>query len=68
MADTRTYRVPDVSCDHCKHAIESEVGALSDVEHVVVDIEGKAVTVTGSAAEPDVHAAIRTAGYEVAEA
>lgn len=68
MADTRTYRVPDVSCDHCKHAIESEVGALDDVSNVAVDIAAKQVTVDGTASDAAIHAAIEAAGYEVATA
>ena len=26
---TRTYSVPGISCDHCKHAIETEITKLS---------------------------------------
>lgn len=68
MPDTRTYRVPDVSCDHCKHAIESEVGGLDDVSDVAVDIDAKVVTVDGTASDDAIHAAIQAAGYEVAPA
>jgi len=66
MANPRTYRVPDVTCDHCKQAIESEVGGLDAVSSVTVDIEAKLVTVDGDASDAAIHAAIETAGYEVA--
>ena len=63
---TRTYSVPDISCGHCKSAIESEVGALDDVATVLVDIEARTVTVDGEASDDRIHAAIEEAGYEVA--
>lgn len=65
---TRTYSVPDISCGHCKSAIESEVGALDDVATVLVDIEARTVTVDGEASDEAIHGAIEEAGYEVAPA
>jgi copper chaperone len=59
----RTYDVPDVSCDHCKRAIESEVGALDDVDTVEVDVATKTVTVDGTASDAAVRAALEEAGY-----
>jgi copper chaperone len=64
----RTYSVPDISCGHCKSAIEGEVGALEDVATVTVDIDAKTVTVDGAASDEAIHAAISEAGYEVASA
>lgn len=71
---TRIYDVPAISCGHCKAAIEGEVGQVTGVEAVVVDIDAKQVTVEGPPAHgPDgelfddaVRAAIDEAGYEVA--
>ncbi len=63
MAET-LYHVPGVSCGHCKHAIEQEVGALDGVDSVVVDVDTKQVTVVGSVADDAVRAAIIEAGYE----
>jgi copper chaperone len=67
MSETVTYTVPDISCNHCKHAIESEVAQVQGVASVDVDVKAKTVTVV---AEPlDEHAIIRAideAGYEVA--
>ena len=34
---TATYNVPDISCDHCKHAIEGEVSQVQGVASVEVD-------------------------------
>jgi copper ion binding protein len=63
---TRIYRVPGISCDHCKHAIEGEVGKVTGVDDVDVDIEQRTVTVNGAADDSAVRAAIDDAGYEVA--
>lgn len=62
----RTYSVPGISCDHCKHAIEGEVGGVAGVEKVEVDVAGRTVLVVGEAPDGAVRAAIDEAGYEVA--
>jgi copper chaperone len=64
---TVTYSVPDISCAHCKHAIESEVSKAQGVVSVVVDVDAKTVTVVAEPLdEPAIVAAIDEAGYEVA--
>jgi len=45
MADV-TYTVPNISCVHCVHTIESELGQLSGVRRVEADLVGKKVTVS----------------------
>jgi copper chaperone len=62
----RTYSVPGISCDHCKASIEGEVGRLSGVERVDVDVEARTVLVVGAAADDAICGAIDEAGYEVA--
>jgi copper chaperone CopZ len=62
---TRTYTVPGISCDHCRRAIEADVGGVTGVERVVVDVAARTVAVTGDAADDAVRAAIGDAGYEV---
>lgn len=66
MSTTRTYDVPDISCGHCKAAIEGEVGQLDGVAEVTVDVDARTVTVTGDASDDAIHAAVEEAGYEVA--
>ena len=61
----RTYSVPTISCEHCKRAIEAEVGKLDDVDIVEVDVVEKIVTVQGAARDDVVRSAIEDAGYEV---
>lgn len=66
MSDTVTYRVPGVSCEHCRSAITSEVSGVAGVESVDVDLEAKTVTVSGAPLDEEaVVAAIDEAGYEV---
>ncbi len=47
MSDTRhvVLNVPNVSCRHCKMAIESAVSGLAGVDRVDVDVEAKSVAV-----------------------
>lgn len=62
-----TYRVPDMSCDHCKHAVSSELLQVAGVASVDVDLETKLVTVHGEALDDtELRAAIDEAGYEAA--
>ncbi len=42
---TLTYKIPTVSCGHCKMRIESEVGKLPGVASVNVDVDSKLATV-----------------------
>jgi copper chaperone len=42
MAST-TLVAPDISCEHCQHAIEGELGKLAGVDTVKVDIPTKTV-------------------------
>jgi copper chaperone len=66
MPVTRVYQVPDVSCGHCKSAIEGELDKLEGVTSAVVNVDAKTVTVDGIAADEAITLAISEAGYEVA--
>ncbi|MFM9108965.1 MAG: heavy-metal-associated domain-containing protein [Chloroflexota bacterium] len=63
-----TYRVPDVSCDHCVRAITSELSPIDGVQRVAVDLAGKTVSVEHDASVSDaqLRAGIEAAGYDVA--
>ena len=41
-----TLTAPDISCDHCKAAIEREVATLPGVQHASVDVPSRQVSVT----------------------
>ena len=65
---SRVFDVPDISCAHCKRAIEEAVSAVSEVDSVVVTVDRRVVEVAGVASDDAVIAAIQLAGYEVAQA
>lgn len=44
--NTLTVKAPDISCGHCVHTIQSEVGELSGVKNVVANEQTKLVTIT----------------------
>lgn len=43
--ETKTFTVPNISCGHCTHTIEMEVGDLAGVKTVSAEEESKQVTV-----------------------
>ena len=59
----RSFQVPDISCDHCKRAIESDLGDLEGVDSVSVDVDAKVVEVEGTASDEAITAALVEAGY-----
>jgi copper chaperone len=64
----KTYRVPDVSCNHCKRAIETALGALAGVADVDVHVEEKTVVIDfdeAVVAETAILAALAEEGYPV---
>lgn len=64
-----TFRVPDMSCAHCKAAVEGELNKLDGVERSRADIENNTVEVTydeSRVAPERLAQAIEAAGYDVA--
>jgi copper chaperone len=64
---TQTYSVTGMTCDHCVHAVTTELSELDGVSEVDVDlVAGAASTVTVTSAAPlahdDVAAALDEAG------
>jgi copper chaperone CopZ len=67
MSETITYTVAGMTCDHCKHAVSSELSSVAGVAAVEVDLGTKLVTVTGEGLDDSaLRAAIEEAGYEAA--
>ncbi len=58
-----TFKVPDMSCEHCVKRISAAVKALKNVDRVDIDLNSKKVVVQGSASGEDIMKAIRSAGY-----
>ncbi len=42
---TVTYSVPSISCGHCVHTIQTEVGEMDGVDSVVASAETKQVEI-----------------------
>lgn len=66
--ETITYTAPNISCEHCQHAIEGAVGALPGVEAVRVDIPSKQVEVRYEPAKlsrDQIEATLDEEGYPV---
>jgi copper chaperone len=67
VSETLTYSVPAIHCEHCAMSIREEVSEVEGVDAIEVDLESKAVSVTGSELDDAaVRAAIAEAGYDVA--
>lgn len=62
-----TYAVKGMTCAHCAAAVTEEIGQLSGVTGVDVDVESGRVTVTSDAPMDTVAvaAAVEEAGYEL---
>ena len=43
--EVKTFTVPNISCGHCVHTVESEVGEIAGVKQVKADESTKQVTV-----------------------
>jgi copper chaperone len=65
----KTLKIPDMSCGHCKAAVEGELNKLSGVRKANADVEKGTVEVTydeGTVTTEDLKGAIEEAGYTVA--
>ena len=60
---TVTYTVPAISCIHCTHTIETEVGELAGVQSVKAEVDTKKVVITFDA--PADEAKIKTLLAEI---
>jgi copper chaperone len=61
------FKVPEISCGHCKQTIESAIGSLDYVEKVNVDIESKIVSIdSGQVVDlSDIQQLLDDQGYSV---
>ena len=61
-----TRTAPDISCDHCAHAITQALTSLDGVGRVAVDVAAKRVEVeydAGAASPDQIDAALEEEGY-----
>ncbi len=65
---TVTYSVPAVSCMHCTHTIEMELGELQGVKSVKAEVDTKNVTISfeAPASEEQIKALLAEIEYPVA--
>ncbi len=64
-----TLTAPDISCEHCKRTIETEIGALHGVQSVAVEVPTKQVNVSydpAYATRDQIVAKLDEEGYPVA--
>jgi copper ion binding protein len=68
MSQTATWIVTGMTCGHCVASVTEEVSEISGVEHVDVNLETGALTVTSTQPldEAEVLAAVEEAGYQLA--
>ena len=64
---TVTYSVPAISCGHCTHTIETEVGELAGVQSVKAEIDTRMVAITfdAPASEETIKALLAEINYPV---
>lgn len=67
---TKTFTVPNISCGHCTHTIETELCDLAGVQNVKADQGTKQVTVTWDAPAnwESIKALLKEIDYAPAEA
>jgi copper chaperone len=69
MMTEKTLKVPDMSCAHCKAAVEGELNKISGVEYSKADVEKGTVEVfldEDNVSTADLKRAIEEAGYTLA--
>lgn len=60
------FNVPEMSCGHCRKAVQGAITELDSAAQVDVDLEAKTVQVESSATAEQIIAALDEAGYDAA--
>ena len=65
---TVTYSIPNISCGHCVHTVQSEVAELAGVQTVVANVDTKQATITfdAPATEEQIKAVLASINYPAA--
>ena len=66
---SETLSVPGISCDHCRHTIETALGRLPGVRQATVDVGARTVRITydeATVAPATIRDTLADEGYEVA--
>jgi len=66
---TVTYSIPDISCNHCVHTIQTEVGDLEGVKSVNADLQTKQAVISfeAPATEEQIVALLTEIHYPLAQ-
>jgi copper chaperone CopZ len=66
---TITFTIPNISCGHCVHTIQMEVGDLAGVEAVEASADAKTATITFNdpATENTIKTLLAEINYPVAD-
>ncbi len=62
-----TIHLPDMSCGHCKKAVEGAVRSLDQAATLDFDMNKRMVTIGTQAADADVIEAVKDAGYPASD-
>jgi len=57
------FHVPDMSCGHCKAAVEAAVHTLDPTADITVDLTAKTVTIVGTVSRSDILNALAAKGF-----
>lgn len=65
---TVTYSIPNISCGHCVHTIQSEVAELAGVQSVIASLDAKQATIVfdAPATEEQIKALLASINYPAA--
>lgn len=58
-----TYSIPDMTCGHCRAAVEAAMRDLDPSATVAVDLESRTAEIASAAPEDAVRAKLMQAGY-----
>jgi copper chaperone len=58
-----TYSVPEMSCGHCKAAIEKAVSEADPKAAISVDLDHRTVSIDSALPQPAILGALNDAGY-----
>ena len=64
---TVTYSIPNISCGHCVHTVQSEVAELAGVQTVIASLDTKQATITFDtpATEEQIKSVLASINYPV---
>lgn len=65
--DKTVLKIEDMTCGHCKAAVEKALLAVPGVINAIVDLAKSEAVIVGSASRGDLTIAVEDAGYTITE-